>query len=655
MSLFSTPPNDEPNNLKWFEEILKALEVKPNPAWSDQFGLSLRKWLIKHGHSPIKTLSLFSGGGGLDIAFHDVGFDIVQMVEIEARYVQTLEKNSLPGRWLENSKSICIDIRKFFPANDLKVDFIIGGPPCQTFSAAGRRAAGVTGTADARGMLFQEYVRLLKALEPKGFLFENVYGITGANGGEAWQEVRNAFKEAGYKIHFRILDAADYGVPQHRERLFIVGLKEGKYLFPYPTHGPDSPAQEPFFSAGEAVAGTDILDAETGIKGRYGHLLEHIPPGLNYSFYTEEMGYPNPIFSWRSKFSDFLYKADPQMPVRTIKAQGGQYTGPFSWDSRRFTLAELKRLQTIPDNYEIVGNRQVCIEQIGNSVPPQLGRMLALSILDQVMGVKLPFSMHYLPEKKELGFRQRKRQLTKIYSQKAKAAIAYLRSSGKLESVPVSNYTNKGHAVRFLSTDFGWTDKQAPNSIKFNINYEMSDSCWMITAGNSEVWRDENLFVIDIYPSCGYDKWALGTNVVKLCAKNLDRWVFTALWKAFEEKLTEITGKADLVQLSGYYQYDARVFGIMSFHPELKVDLFWRVVQCVTRCIGVANQLPAEGLAELWGVEAEDVFTYLQALRSMGYEVRNHNTNPQISKEKYLIPYAFPTLTPKSVQLRKSL
>lgn len=655
LSLFSTPPNDEPNNLKWFEEILKALEVRRNPAWSDQFGLSLRKWLIKHGHSPIKTLSLFSGGGGLDIAFHDVGFDIVQMVEIEARYVQTLEKNSLPGRWLENSKPICIDIRKFFPANDLKVDFIIGGPPCQTFSSAGRRAAGVAGTADARGMLFQEYVRLLKALEPKGFLFENVYGITGANGGEAWQEVRNAFKEAGYKIHFRILDAADYGVPQHRERLFIVGLKEGKYLFPYPTHGPDSPDQEPFYSAGEAVAGADILDAETGIKGRYGHLLEHIPPGLNYSFYTEEMGYPNPIFSWRSKFSDFLYKADPQMPVRTIKAQGGQYTGPFSWDSRRFTLAELKRLQTIPDNYEIVGNRQVCIEQIGNSVPPQLGRMLALSILDQVIGVKLPFSMHYLPEKKELGFRQRKRQLTKIYLQKAKAALANLRSSGKLESVPASNYTNKGHAVRFLSTDFGWTDKQAPNSIKIHINYEMSDFCWIITAGISEVWKDKNQFVIDIYPVCGYDKWALSTSAVKLCGKDLDRWVFTALWKAFEEKLTEITGKADLVQLSGYYQYDARISGVMSFYSELKVDLFWRVVQCVARCIGVANQLPAEGLAELWGVEAEDIFTYLQFLRSMGYEVRNHNTNPQIPKGKYLIPYAFPTLTPKSVQLRKSL
>jgi DNA-cytosine methyltransferase len=150
---------------------------------------------------------------GLDIAFHDCGFDIVQMVELEAKYVQTLNLNSLPGKGLENSRAICIDIREFIPTPDLKVDFIIGGPPCQTFSAAGRRAAGVAGTSDARGTLFQEYVRLLKTLQPKGFLFENVYGIIGAQKGEAWALIQTAFKEAGYTIHFRVLDAADYGVP----------------------------------------------------------------------------------------------------------------------------------------------------------------------------------------------------------------------------------------------------------------------------------------------------------------------------------------------------------------------------------------------------------------------------------------------------------
>lgn len=654
LSLPFTLPNSEPDDIIWFEEMLQVLGIERTPAWCDFFGISLRKWFAQQGYSPIRTLSLFSGGGGLDIAFHDCGFEIVQMVELEAKYVQTLIQNSQPGKCLENSKPICIDIRDFIPSLDLNVDFIIGSPPCQTFSAAGRRAAGVAGTSDARGTLFQEYVRILKTLQPKGFLFENVYGITGAQNGEAWQQIQQAFQEAGYTIHFRILDAADYGVPQHRERLFIVGLRQGNYQFPYPTHGPDSPDREPFYSAGEAVKGANTTDAESGIGGRYGHLLADIPPGLNYSFYTQEMGHPNPVFSWRSKFSDFLYKADPQMPVRTIKAQGGQYTGPFSWENRRFTIAELKRLQTFPDDYEIVGNRQVCIEQIGNSVPPQLGRILALSILDQVMGVKLPFSMHYLSPTKKLGFRQRKRQLTAIYAQKARNAIAQL---SKPESLTATSPTYEIHsqAVRYLSTDFAWNETQVPDSVKINLNYELNKSSWTITAHKDESWKEENQYVIEVSPTLSCTNWILGTGKVKLCAKDMDRCLFTALWKTFEEKLIDITGMADLVQLSGYYQYTPRIKGTLKFHSRLEVEPFWRVVQSVVEGIGVATQLEALELALLWGVEAEDVFSYLQFLRSMGYEVRNHNTNSQIAKGKYLIPFAFPTLTPKSVQLRKHL
>ena len=649
----SNLPGTDSDKVAWFQEMLRSLGVSRSPALYDNFGKSLRYWLDRQGHSPIKTLSLFSGGGGLDIAFHDAGFEIVQMVELEAKYVQTLEKNSQQGKWLQGSQPICVDIRKFFPSSDLKVDFIIGGPPCQTFSAAGRRASGVAGTSDARGTLFREYVRLLKTLEPKGFLFENVYGITGAQKGEAWKEIQACFKEAGYTIFFRILDAADYGVSQHRERLFIVGLREENYLFPYPTHGSDSPDGEPFYSAGDAVKEADTSDADLGIRGRYGHLLTDIPPGLNYSFYTAEMGHPNPVFSWRSKFSDFLYKADPEMPVRTLKAQGGQYTGPFSWENRKFTIAELKRLQTIPDAYEIVGNCQVCIEQIGNSVPPQLGRILALSILDQVMGVALPFPMYYLPASKQLGFRQRKRQLTEIYAQKAKGAIALSRNTKQ----PTSNSdVTDGQAMRFLSSDFAWTEQEVPNSVKINLKYDLNNSCWTITAKTTGDTRgQENQFVIDVLPARGNEDWVLGISKVKLCANDLDQHLFTGLWKAFEEKLLEITSMADLVQLSGYYQYNVRISGVMNFHPELKVNLFWRVVQCVVRGIGVATQLSAPKLASLWGVKVENVFSYLQSLRSMGYEVRNHNTNPQIPKGEYLIPYAFPTLTPRSVQLRKNL
>ncbi|MBW4682773.1 MAG: DNA cytosine methyltransferase [Microcoleus vaginatus WJT46-NPBG5] len=644
--------NSEPAKVVWFQQMLHSLGISPGSAWPDKFGQSLHQWLSELNYSPIKTLSLFSGGGGLDIAFHDAGFDIIQMVELEAKYVQTLVKNSQPGKILENAQTLCVDIREFFPHSHLKVDFIIGGPPCQTFSAAGRRAAGVLGTSDARGTLFQEYVRLLNILQPKGFLFENVYGIISAQNGKPWKQIQEAFKDAGYTIYYRILDAADYGVPQHRERLFIVGLKEGNYLFPCPTHGPDSPNNEPFYTAGEAVTGTIILktELEAEIGGRYGHLLANIPPGLNYSFYTEEMGHPQPVFSWRSKFSDFLYKADPEMPVRTIKAQGGQYTGPFSWENRQFTLAELKRLQTFPDVYEIVGNRSVCIEQIGNSVPPQLGRILALSILEQVMGVKLPVSMNYLPADRELGFRKRKRQLTKRYAQKAQKAIAVF-----FRSPSSTQFAFHGKARRFLSTNFDWNKKTTTNSVQIDLTYNLNECSWLISAGMDERVENENQYIIEIWPGLGRKNWNLNTSKVKLCAKNLDKCVYTGLWKAFEEKLIEITGKADLVQLSGYYQYTPRISTEITFHHSLTVDPFWGVVQCVVRGIGVATQMPAQKLAVLWKVKEKDVFSYLQSLRSMGYEVRNHNTNPQIPQEEYLIPYAFPTLSPRSVQLGKNL
>lgn len=187
-----------------------------------------------------------------------------------------------------------------------------------------------------------------------GFLFENVYGIIGAQKGEAWKEILKSFSEVGYRLYYRIVDAADYGVPQHRERLIIVGLKEGKFQFPRPTHGPDSIDDEPFYNAETAVMGVALTEEEnkSGIGGRYGALLDDIPPGLNYSFYTEEMGHPTPIFAWRSKFSDFLYKADPNQPVRTIKASGGAYTGSFHWENRFFAYSEYKRLQTFPDDYK---------------------------------------------------------------------------------------------------------------------------------------------------------------------------------------------------------------------------------------------------------------------------------------------------------------
>jgi len=329
----------------------------------------------------VKVLSLFSGAGGLDIGFLKAGFDIVATLEIDEACCKTIHLNE--GKYFANGHNlICGDITKTDPGSIgiREVDFIIGGPPCQSFSAAGRRAGGVCGTNDARGSLFEHYCRYINHFRPKGFLFENVRGLLQANHGEDLEKITDAFSSLGYKLHFRVLDAADYGVPQHRERLIIVGLLQGEFLFPRPVYGPDSIDNRPYIGVGEAIADLDDPnEVVPPLGGKYSDLLPEIPPGLNYLCFTEKMGHPNPKFAWRSRFSDFLYKADPKTPCKTIVATQGKWGGPFHWKNRKFTIRELKRIQSFPDDYEIYGSYLVQAKQIGNSVSPKICRMACKS------------------------------------------------------------------------------------------------------------------------------------------------------------------------------------------------------------------------------------------------------------------------------------
>lgn len=647
-----------------FEKLLCVLGTSDTlPGWPDAFGVALRVQASAAIKAPIQTISLFSGGGGLDIAFHDAGFHIKQMVELEPRYVQTLALNTGPGDRLEGTEPLCMNIREFEPPDGASIDFIIGGPPCQTFSAAGRRAAGVAGLDDPRGVLFQEYVRLLKKLEPKGFLFENVYGIVGAQGGKPWKEIAQAFAEAGYTINARILDAADYGVPQHRERLIIVGVRSGSFQFPRPTHGPDSPDGRPYYTASLAVQG--IEESKPGpIGGRYGHLLRAIPPGLNYSFYTEEMGHPAPIFSWRSKFSDLLYKADPMMPVRTVKAQGGQYTGPFHWENRPFSVGELKRLQTFPDDYRLAGGRQIAIEQIGNSVPPQFGRMLALAVLTQVFGAILPFQIETLAPHEELGFRRRKALLTVQYKQKAREAIAqqYPQLPPAIgKAAPDTGTASKGNAsfLAYLGPNFLWcVQGDAAEAYPWNIACSISQQqhCIDLLICEPGEQPTDPAVVIDVTPA---RRWQVPAERIRLLIQSLSLRLFTAAWKALEYSLARERVKADLVQLNGYYQYKPAISMQLKYRVDAQLAVGssyeWAVIRRVVEGIGVRQIIALERLAELWETQLNTTIDALLLLRALGYEVRSEYTNGQIPAGHVLIPYAFPTLNPLSVQLRKTL
>ena len=403
----------------------------------------------------IPTLSLFSGAGGLDLGFEQAGFDIVACVEIEPAYCATLERNVQKGvHFSKKTEVFCMDIRDFDPTpfKSSEIKCVIGGPPCQTFSAAGRRSGGVIGTDDGRGQLYSTYCKILDVLKPEVFVFENVYGLPGANGGGPWMEIVSAFRSYGYELHHEVVDAADYGVPQHRERLFLVGVKNNNYSFPLPTHGPDSLRQSPLVSAKNAIKDLQKTNEpyHDNLGGLYGHLLPEVPEGLNYSFFTAEMGHPEPTFAWRSKFHDLLYKVNRNEPCRTIKAQPGKFTGPFHWKNRHFTVDELKRLQTFPDEFKIVGSFRKVLEQIGNSVPPRLAYVIATTIKEQLLEdlSEQTFKVRY--DGFSSTFRSRQRDRSKKFKEIANAAIK--KKYGKIKKVtgsPAKSVTSEKYHVKY--------------------------------------------------------------------------------------------------------------------------------------------------------------------------------------------------------------
>jgi len=626
----------------YFTHALSSIGLEIDSYTPNLFGESLSKSLRSSSFG-INVLSLFSGAGGLDIGFHDAGFDVRSMVEIDERFAPTLCHNCLPDGYFGHGKVNCIDVREFKPQQ--QYDFIVGGPPCQTFSAAARRASGVTGVNDTeRGMLFEEYVRILKKVKPKGFLFENVYGIIGANDGKAWAAVKSAFESVGYRIFHRILDAADFGVPQHRERVFIVGVRDKKqeFKFPLPTHGPDSPSKRQHFCSRQALEGLGSIEKSSKpLGGQYGHLLEGIPPGLNYSFYTSNLGHPQPVFAWRSKFSDFLYKADPNRPVRTLKAQGGQYTGPFHWHNRKFTLPELKRLQTFPDHYEILGAGTTVVHQIGNSVPSQLGRILALAVLDQVFKVDLPFDIEYLDPSQPLGFRKRKRKLSSYYQDLAQTAL-----ENNKQDVTITPVKRKRISASLTDSFSLIANKNKSELTKFE--FAPLKEKWVLKAFNEQK-KDSQAFCISILAK---GDWGIPVKTVELNGNVCIRQQFTGLWKFLEAILAENRYKADLVQLCGYYQYEPAME--ISFHSDHS-SMEWSVLKLVSENIGTRQILSDTDLGYIWNISKTKVETACEFLKSLGFEVRNENTNSEIKNGCFLIPYAFPTLNSRSVQLYKSL
>lgn len=604
---------------------------------------------------PITTLSLFSGAGGLDVGFHRAGYAIVGCVEIDQNYCKTLEANKGAGKTFGvETEIICEDVRKFDATKFRRqgIDCIIGGPPCQTFSAAGRRSGGVLGTSDARGRLFQAYCEILDTLKPSVFVFENVYGLPGANNGGPWREIVAAFQSHGYELKADVLDAADYGVPQHRERLIMVGFRSGRFEFPLPTHGPDSPTSMPLRTVAEAI--TDLQEPgeqeRDDLGGLYGHLLPLVPPGLNYAFFTREMGYPEPIFAWRSKFHDFLYKVDPASPCRTVKAKPGKFTGPFHWHNRHFTPAELKRLQSFPDEYAIMGNYGRIVEQIGNSVPPLLAHVIAASVREQLVDRTPDLTFPCRPPGFKSTFRQRQRERTHHFRHVAKKVIderfkrPRLTQQSLRKRKPQTTYSVYEGFFRKRSLAAPPAKCAAMGRVYSSVA-EFEGDCIALAFVRLHGGKWRRRIKIDI---TGLHEGL--TSIRQLIANAevsaLDDIFY--LWDAIQEVLVKNTKFLTLIDIYGHYANRGDTVRISTDIIGGQATTLFRAIRFFGDSANCGEAVPRAAIKSNLGVNDAELESLITEMRSMRFDIRTQRTHPTIARGTVLCTYPFPLLSDKA-------
>ena len=346
-------------------------------------------------------MSLFSGAGGLDLGVEAAGYRTAAAVEINDDAADTMEKNfhSLASPVIRKS-IMDVPTKELLRAAGLRgrerPDLLVGGPPCTPFSKSGFWLEWKRAGLDPDASLLQAYTRVLAEARPRAFILENVYALTYQNKASrpAFQRLLREIDEAGYQFTWRVLNAADYGVPQLRPRLFVIGTPKRTRppVLPEPTHGgqwerrTSGGGELTHVTSGQALAGlVTTSEPEEVVRGSWGHLLPDIPPGDNYLFYTAKRSHPAPLFDWRSRYWSFLLKLDPNRPAPTIQAQPGPNVGPFHWESRRLRVPELRRLFTFPDHFELVGRRASVQAQIGNSVPPLLAERVAQRLVSDLL------------------------------------------------------------------------------------------------------------------------------------------------------------------------------------------------------------------------------------------------------------------------------
>jgi DNA (cytosine-5)-methyltransferase 1 len=319
-------------------------------------------------------IDLFSGSGGFSLGFDNKGFQNIFSIDIEPSFCETYKYN-FPNHNLIK-KDICQlsdDEIKYLKEVD-HVDVVIGGPPCQGFSIAGN--IGRKFIEDPRNRLFKEFVRVVKVVNPKFFVMENVARLYNHNKGETRKEIINDFEKLGYKVECKILNSADYGVPQVRKRIIFIGSRDNKKIeFPKKT-------TEKYLTVKEAIKNFPTLSAgeESIIPNHIA--MAHSEQMLEKMSYISDGGNRNEIpVNIRPKSGDvrkyIRYKSDEPSVCVT-----GDMRKIFHYEQNRaLTVRELAKLQSYPDDFIFKGTKISQQQQVGNSVPPKMAEAIASVII----------------------------------------------------------------------------------------------------------------------------------------------------------------------------------------------------------------------------------------------------------------------------------
>lgn len=354
----------------------------------------------------LNAVSLFAGGGGLDLGFSAAGFNIIYSTDIDSHSCETLRLNQerMPyyGKHLVETRDVreleSKDILEKVEKTKEDVDFVIGGPPCQAFSVFGKRK----GLEDPRGNLVYEYARIINELKPKGFLFENVSGLKTIHNGDLYKELIDTLSFNGeYTVSAFEYDVANYGIPQFRSRIIIIGTYNGvstgrmrqTHAANYDTIFNDN--LRPFSTVKDALSNMPLPTE--------GDLYNHI--GREHSQRIIDR-YRSLEFGERDSLTRInkLHPARPSYTIIVGSDKGGGKGHVHPYYPREVTPRESARIQTFPDWWEFYGTGRHVIRQVGNAVPPLFGGLLASHVQREIFNLEDTPSYDNLVELLDLSY-----------------------------------------------------------------------------------------------------------------------------------------------------------------------------------------------------------------------------------------------------------